>query len=214
MLLLFLPLETPVRQGKASAKEEPVVWGKDGVLWAGKAWSTSIGDLRLAYFTGSPEEIGAQMFQLVIAPESERMMEAFAFIKQQGLSGGFLERTFKNFYAKFKFIPTFKRHLPREYIRELEGFARATGDPRPGRLVNELLISNAWQDVSLVYGGCSFFAAWGEATGDGGMLSAVIWIMPDWRSWRRFNRLIFTNRRPVTGSLRLITPQWLASCMG
>ena len=170
MLLLFLPLETPVRQGKASAKEEPVVWGKDGVLWAGKAWSTSIGDLRLAYFTGSPEEIGAQMFQLVIAPESERMMEAFAFIKQQGLSGGFLERTFKNFYAKFKFIPTFKRHLPREYIRELEGFARATGDPRPGRLVNELLISNAWQDVSLVYGGCSFFAAWGEATGDGGML--------------------------------------------
>lgn len=147
-----------------------MVWEKDGVLWADKAWSTSIGHLRLAYFTGSPEEIGAQMFHLVIAPEFEKMMESFAFIKQQGLSGGFWERTFKNFYAKFKFIPTFKRHIPWEYIRELEGFARATGDPRPGRLVNDLLISNAWQDVNLVYGGCSFFAAWGEATGDGGML--------------------------------------------
>ena len=84
MLLLFLPLETPARQGQASAKEEPVVWEKDGVLWADKAWSTSIGHLRLAYFTGSPEEIGAQMFHLVIAPEFEKMMESFAFIKQQG----------------------------------------------------------------------------------------------------------------------------------
>ncbi|NLM37317.1 MAG: tetratricopeptide repeat protein [Firmicutes bacterium] len=170
MLLLFLPMETPARQRQASEKAEPVVWENDGVLWAGKAWSTRIGDLRLAYFTGSPEEIGAQMFHLVIAPEFEKMMESFALIKQQGMSGGFLERTFKNFYAQFKFIPTFKRHTPREYIRELEGFARATGDPRPGRLVNDLLMSNAWQDVSLVYGGCSFFAAWGEATSNNRML--------------------------------------------
>ena len=170
LLLFFLPLETQTRQVLQAGEGEPAVREKDGVLWAGKAWSTRIGDLRLAYFTGSPEEIGVQMFHLVVAPEFEKMMESFAFIKKQGLSGGFFERTFKNFYAKFKFVPTFKRLIPREYLRELEGFAQASGDPRPGRLVNDLLMSNAWQDVSQVYGGCSFFAAWGEATGSGGML--------------------------------------------
>ncbi len=165
--LLFFPLETKARQGQPPGEGEFVVHEEDGVLWAGKSWSTRIGDLRLAYFTGSPEEIGAQMFHLVIAPEFEKMMESFAIIKEQGLRGGFFKRAFKSFYAKFKFIPTFKRLIPREYLRELEGFARATGDPRTGKLVDDLLMSNAWQDVSLVYGGCSFFAAWEESTENG-----------------------------------------------
>jgi predicted choloylglycine hydrolase len=170
LLLFFLPLETETRQVLQAGGREPAVLEKDGVLWAGKAWATRIGDLRLAYFTGSPEEIGAQMFHLVVAPEFEKMTESFAIIKEQGLGGGFFERAFKNFYARFKFIPTFKRHIPREYLRELEGFARATGDPRPGKVVNDLLMSNAWQDISQVYGGCSFFAAWQEAVGKDGML--------------------------------------------
>ena len=170
LLFFFLFLETPTPQVLQAGEEEPAVREKDGVLWAGKAWATRIGNLRLAYFTGSPEEIGAQMFHLVVAPEFEKMTESFAIIKKQGLSGGFFARAFKNFYAQFKFIPTFKRHIPREYLRELEGFARASGAPRPGRVVNDLLLGNAWQDIGQVYGGCSFFAVWGEAAGNGEML--------------------------------------------
>jgi len=162
LLLIFVPLN--------AGEPEMTVREEDGVLWAGEAWSTRLGDLRLAFFTGSPEEIGAQMYHLVVEPEFDEMMGCFTFIQEQGLSGGFFERTFKNFYANYKFIPAFKRFISKEYLRELEGFARATGDPRPGRLVNELLMSNAWQDVGLVYGGCSFFAAWGEATAGGEMI--------------------------------------------
>ena len=65
------------------------------------------------------------------------MTESFAIIKEQGLGGGFFERAFKTSCA-VQVYPTFKRHIPREYLRELEGFARATGDPRPGKVVNDL----------------------------------------------------------------------------
>ena len=38
----------------------PEVVEKDGVLWAGDSWLMETNDLKIAYYTGAPKEMGIQ----------------------------------------------------------------------------------------------------------------------------------------------------------
>lgn len=142
---------------------------ENGVLRAGQGWATEVNGLKVAYFKGTPEEIGAQMYHLIVAPQEKEMLEAFDKLKRLNLTGRFWIRLFKNFYAGWKFIPNFKRFTPPEYLRELQGFVWAASRGKDTD-INELIMSNAWQDIGLVYGGCSFFAAWNRSTVNGDMI--------------------------------------------
>lgn len=148
---------------------QPEVYVDGGVRRAGRGWSAEYNGLQVAYFAGKPQEIGAQMYHLIVAPREEEMLKAFAQIQRLGKTGGILERGFKDFYARFKFAPAFQRVIPGEYLEELRGFMLAASNGRV-RGIYDLLMANAFQDVTMIHGGCTAFAAWGAAAAGGGMV--------------------------------------------
>lgn len=142
---------------------------QDGARWAGAGWTKNYNGLQVAYFTGTPREIGAQMYHLTIEPREQEMMAIFESLLNMSNSGNGLVKAFKNAYARLKFLPAFKRLIPREYLDELKGFISEASKGKE-QSINELILGNAFQDLMLVYGGCSFFSAWGEASQNGNII--------------------------------------------
>lgn len=141
----------------------------NSVLWAGKGWARDYDGLRVAYFTGTPMEIGAQMYHLIVQPREAEMMAAFEAIQDRANTGTPIVKAFKDVYARLKFVPAFKRFIPREYLDELIGFKLAASKGKV-RSITDLIMANAAVDLGLVYGGCSAAAAWGGGTAGGDMV--------------------------------------------
>lgn len=164
MILLFVA--GSVSSGPALFQVEE----RDGIYWAGDGWLDESEGIPVAFFTGSPEEMGIQ-HGLLLGDDPE-LLEAFQSLDPATQATGFLERMgwfFKNLYARFRFYPAFKRHTPQEYLQEMEGFIRgASGDAT--RNYYEIMMGNASQDLTLAGPSCSSFAAWGGGTVDGHMI--------------------------------------------
>jgi predicted choloylglycine hydrolase len=141
---------------------------QDGVRWAGAGWVKKYNGLKVAYFAGTPEEIGAQMYHLTVEPREQEMTAIFKSLQSMNNTGNGLLDAFRNVYAKLKFLPAFKRFIPREYLDELKGFINEASKGTENS-IDELLLGNAFQDLMLVYG-CSFFSAWGEASRNGNLI--------------------------------------------
>ncbi len=167
LLLMFLLLFVGSVYSKTPI---PEIIEKDGVLQAGDGWLMETNGIKVAYFTGSPEEIGIQHGLLLAADDDEllALFESLDPSKQAESLGERIGWFFKNLYARFRFYPAFKRHTPDEYLKEMEGFIWGASQ---GEIKNnyEILMGNAAQDLALAGPSCSAFAAWGEATNDGNM---------------------------------------------
>lgn len=143
----------------------PETLEKDGVLWAGDGWIVEEEGIRVAYFTGTPLEIGIQQ-GLLSAQESLELLELWRSINPSYQAQG-SDRVlwlFRNLYARLQFYPAFKRYTPHEYLEEMQGFILGASQGEESDFY-EIFMGNASQDLELA--ACSAFAAWGEATLDG-----------------------------------------------
>lgn len=168
-LFFLLLLCVSVGISASSRPEIPEIVEKDGVLWADKGWAADIDGVRVLYLSGSPFEIGMQQ-GLLSADEPDELLEIWKSMNPAYHARGFDRVTwfFKDLYARYQFFPSFKRHTPDEYLKEMEGFI--LGASR-GTEVSfyDIMMSNASQDLALTGLACSAFAAWGEATADGSL---------------------------------------------
>lgn len=153
-----------------SGSSLPPVQEKAGVSWVGDGWLKEVNGIQVAYFTGSPEEIGIQ--HGILLGDDPELLEAFQSLDPANQAETFMERVgwfFKNLYARFRFYPAFKRHTPEEYLQEMRGFIRGASQDTT-RNIYEIMMGNASQDLALAGPACSSFAAWGEATASGQMI--------------------------------------------
>ena len=166
VLLLVIIIGAVIVGSIKAAYELPQVVEKDGVLWAGDGWLMREEGLNIAYFTGSPEEIGLQ--HGVLLGDDPELRDLFESLDPASDAEGIRERVgwfFKNLYARFRFYPTFKSHTPDEYLQEMKGFIRgASGDDTDD--IYDIMMGNAGQDLAVAGPSCSAFAAWGESTAD------------------------------------------------
>jgi len=147
----------------------PEIEERDGVLWAGEAWLQETEGLKIAYYTGTPQEMGIQ--QGVFFGRDPELLEIFAAMQPGGEADSLVEKLgglFKNLYARFRFYPNFKRHTPDQYLAEMEGFVWGASEGET-KDYYDVMMGNALQDLSIAGPACSSFAAWGEATADGRM---------------------------------------------
>ena len=143
---------------------------KNGVLRAGKGWTQEIEGLKIAYYSGSPREIGRQ-HGLLLIDEPEKMKKVLLSLDPSQQAEGIFEKTawlFKNLYARYKFYPDFKRHTRDEYLEEMKGFVEGASRGKESGIY-EVMMGTASQDISLAGPACSATAAWGTATKDGEM---------------------------------------------
>jgi len=169
LLLLFVCffISSFIFAGDTKAKILQVI-DKDGITYAGKGWATEFNGLKIVYYSGSPEEIGQQQALLVMKPGGEKLNQVYYELQQEMATGNKYLDAFRNFYARYKFIPAFKRHIPEEYLSELRGMALALSGGKSDNY-DDFILANAAQDLGLVMG-CSIVAAWGEMTESGGLL--------------------------------------------
>lgn len=143
---------------------------KNSVLQAGKGWIQEIEGLKIAYYSGSPREIGRQ-HGLLLIDEPEKMKKVLFSLDPSNKAEGILEKTgwfFKNLYARYKFYPDFKRHTRDEYLEEMKGFVEGASCGEDSDIY-DVMMGTASQDISLAGPACSATAAWGNATKDGEM---------------------------------------------
>src|SRR5690554_4020329 len=119
---------------------------KNGISYAGNGWVIDHDGLKLAYFSGSPEEIGQQQALLLIEPGGSQLEEAFRKLQQEMVADNRFAAAFQNLYSKYKLLPAFKRHIPDEYLSELRGMALALSGGQSDNY-DEFLLSNAAQDL-------------------------------------------------------------------
>lgn len=163
ILILALFLLTSISQAEILS-----IFEKDGVKYAGEGWATEYNGLKVVYYSGTPEEIGQQHGLLVMAAGGEELLNYYEKMKEQMQTGNKYLDTFRNLYAKFKLIPAFKRHIPREYLSELRGMVVALTGGKSDNY-DEFIMANAGQDLSLVMG-CSIFAGWDTMTETGELI--------------------------------------------
>ncbi len=159
---------TALLSSAAISAQLPEIVEEEDLLRAGEGWLMEKEGLRVAYFKGSPQEIGIQ-HGLLVVDDPESMQEAMQLLDPASQARELGERIawfFKDLYARFKFIPAFKRHIPDEYLQEMEGFIIGASRGEESNY-HEIIMSNSYQDLELAGPGCSAFAAWGEASRDG-----------------------------------------------
>lgn len=169
-IVLFLLLFLWVFPGLVLSQEIPEIVERDGVLWVGDGFLMEVEGLKVAYFTGTPLEIGLQQ-GLLIVDQPDEMKELLLSLNPAYGAKAFSERIswfFKDLYARFQFYPSFLSYTPDEYLQEMKGFILGASRGEEDNIY-DILMGNAYQDLSLAGGGCSVFAAWGEATFDGHM---------------------------------------------
>ncbi len=153
-----------------AASELPQLEEKDGVLRAGEGWLVETKGLKVAYFTGSPQEIGIQ-HGLLLAAGDDELLELFESLDPSKQAEGLLERIgwfFRNLYARYRLYPAFKRHTPDEYLQEMEGFILGASKGETSNYY-DIMMGNAAQDLAIAGPSCSAFAAWGDAVIDGSL---------------------------------------------
>lgn len=141
---------------------------KDGVLYAGEGWSTTYNGIKVVYYSGTPEEIGQQQGLLVLGVDSKEQQDFFNKMQNQMKTGNYFIDKFRDLYAKYQFIPNFKRHIPDEYLQELKGMIRAVSKGESEN-IDDFIMANAIQDLGLTMG-CSIVSTWGDSTKDGELL--------------------------------------------
>jgi len=163
LLLIFLLFSGPVLAGPP---EIPEIIKEDGVWYAGSGWRVDLDGLRVGFFKGTPLEMGIQN-GLLMMDDPDEMYEKMQEMMPGAGAETRLERLewfFKNLYARLQFFPAFLRHIPGEYVEEMQGFVLGASRGEDDDY-SDILFSNAYQDLEIA--ACSAFAAWGEATVDG-----------------------------------------------
>lgn len=146
--------------------------GWDEIRWYGDGWATEISGTTIAYISGQPEDMGRQLFHLLIAPREKEMLRVFHTLNQIANPTQGFEKAFRDWYAQVKLVPTLIKYIPEHYQEEMHAFlnegARLSGGAKPIGF-SDLVLSNAMLDLGLVFGGCFSFALWDDATKDGSM---------------------------------------------
>lgn len=141
----------------------------DGVLKSGGGWMVEQDEIKILYLAGSPFEIGVQQ-GLLSMEDPDELLATWLSLTPGYHAEGF-DRVlwfFRDLYARFQFVPAFKRYILDEYIDEMKGFiyGASRGEDRD---IFDVIMGNAAQDLELSGVACSAFAAWGEATSDGSL---------------------------------------------
>ncbi len=168
-LLLFFLFIPGVFITVYSSTEIPQLVEEDGIMRAGEGWMQEVNGIKVIYYSGTPLEIGMQ--QGVFFGHDQELLELFQSLDPASQAEGWQEKAgwfFKDLYARFRFIPAFKRHTPDEYLQEMKGFIVGASQGEENNY-NEILMANAAQDLAIAGPACSAFAAWGQATADGKM---------------------------------------------
>ncbi len=209
LLLLFLCFFSYIVEARQELLQ---VTEQNGVRYAGEGWATELNGLKVVYYSGSPEEIGQQQALLVMKPEGEELIKANEKLKKQIQTGNKYIDLFRNLYAKYKFIPAFKRHIPGEYLSELRGMALGLTDGE-NENYDEFILSNAAQDLGLVMG-CSIYAAWGKMTQEGELLVGRNLDHQGFASFTKYQYLAFYNPEKGNRFVTLNYPSYVGLMQG